>query len=342
MAYLETFHLWSFRFGANAPRQLTFGEESYLQPDINRIGGTVASRMRMRSDLWRFPFGRDGVENVRRATPVTRQTGEVRTPSVSPDGRQIVYVSDIGGHSNLWITNTETREIRQITFERDPNVVIGVPLWSPDGRQIAFYWKGEKEFGYSAIQPDGSGLRRIVTAAWWACWSSDSRWLYYQDQRAAPRGYLLKIPLDGGKPVVVRDEPATMPSVSPDGKTLYFAVEVAKATGAVDYEIRAANPENGPSRLVARIAARRMPELGRFHPTISPDGRWLALPLADGVATNIWAISTEDGAMRRITDFGDRATFVTRRVSWSPDSRYIYAAVSEGDADIVSLGGLRP
>jgi hypothetical protein len=46
--------------------------------------------------------------------------------------------------------------------------------------------------------------------------------------------------------------------------------------------------------------------------------------------------------MRRITDFGDRATFMTRRVSWSPDGRYIYAAVSEGDADIVSLDGLRP
>jgi len=38
--------------------------------------------------------------------------------------------------------------------------------------------------------------------------------------------------------------------------------------------------------------------------------------------------------------FGDRATFIARRVSWSADGRSIVAAVGEGDADIVLLDGL--
>src|SRR2546428_8537997 len=65
------------------------------------------------------------------------------------------------------------------------------------------------------------------------------------------------------------------------------AVEVLQPSGALDYEIRSASPEDGPSRLLACIPAHRMPEAGRFHPVISPDGKWLALPLTDGVATHI-------------------------------------------------------
>jgi len=78
-----------------------------------------------------------------------------------------------------------------------------------------------------------------------------------------------------------------------------------------------------------------------FHPVISPDGLWLALPLTDGVTTNVWAVSTKDGSLRPLTDFGQRPTFIARRVSWSADGGSIYAALGEGDADVVLLAGLR-
>ena len=59
------------------------------------------------------------------------------------------------------------------------------------------------------------------------------------------------------------------------------------------------------------------------------------MPLTDGVTTNIWALSTSTGEWRQITDFGDRPTFIARRVSWSSDGHSIVAAVGEADADIV-------
>ena len=40
------------------------------------------------------------------------------------------------------------------------------------------------------------------------------------------------------------------------------------------------------------------------------------------------------------TDFGDRSVVIGRRVSWSPDNKFLYAAVAEADADIVVLAGL--
>ena len=44
--------------------------------------------------------------------------------------------------------------------------------------------------------------------------------------------------------------------------------------------------------------------------------------------------------MRQITDFGRRAILIARTVSWSSDSRSVYAAVAEMDADIVLLEGI--
>ena len=79
-----------------------------------------------------------------------------------------------------------------------------------------------------------------------------------------------------------------------------------------------------------------------MHIFLSPDGNSLALPLTDGTTSNIWALPTSGGPMRPLTDFGERPIVIGRRVSWSPDGRYIYAAVAETDADVVLLDGLLP
>jgi len=68
--------------------------------------------------------------------------------------------------------------------------------------------------------------------------------------------------------------------------------------------------------------------------------RRLAQALTDGFTTNVWALSTTTGQWTQITDFGERATFIARRVSWSSDGRSVLAAVGEGNADIVLMGGV--
>jgi Tol biopolymer transport system component len=246
-----------------------------------------------------------------------------------------VYLSDNGGHANLWIIKQETGEMRQITYETDPKIAVGVPVWSPDGRHIAFVSTRNNPtwvVGLWLVNPDGSNTRNVVPRGGWACWSFDSRWIYFTE---LPNGKLKKMPAGGGTPSLVRDELASRAAISPDGSTLYYTLELPTVNGSSDFEIRAANPENGPSRLLARIPATRVPFWQLFHPVISPDGKSLALPLTDGVTTNIWALSTETGELRQLTDFGQRATFIARRVSWSSDGSSVFSAVGEGDADVV-------
>ena len=128
--------------------------------------------------------------------------------------------------------------------------------------------------------------------------------------------------------------------IGSDGTTLYYLFERPLVDGRPEFEIRAASPENAPFRVVARIPASRVPIWQIVNPSLSPDGQWLAQALTDGFTTNIWALSTVTGEWRQLVDFGDRPTFIARRVSWASDGRSILAAVGEGDSDVVLLEGL--
>jgi hypothetical protein len=39
--------------------------------------------------------------------PCTEQTGQVQTPSVSPDGTRIAYLWGSGGHVNVWVAGVD-------------------------------------------------------------------------------------------------------------------------------------------------------------------------------------------------------------------------------------------
>jgi Tol biopolymer transport system component len=55
MAYLPDLSLWSARLDGGTPLRYATTDLSYLHPDSHVSGAVVASRLRMQSDLWRFP-----------------------------------------------------------------------------------------------------------------------------------------------------------------------------------------------------------------------------------------------------------------------------------------------
>jgi Tol biopolymer transport system component/tRNA A-37 threonylcarbamoyl transferase component Bud32 len=342
MPYLPSMRLQHVRLADGRVTPVTSGEASYAYPDVARSGAIVVSRMRLASNIWKFPVAGSPVENVRASAPVTRQTGHVLTPSAGPGDKEIVFLSDSGGHANLWVSNTETGELRQITRERDPTVAVGVPVWSPDGRSIAFvYSKGNPGLGFGVwlVDPDGSNLRSVANPGLGPAWSLDGRWLYYSTRGGAAAEIVMKkVPAQGGTPLTVTSEKLRN-VIGSDGSTVYYTFERPLVDGRPEFEIRSAQPENAPFKVLARIPASRVPIWQIVNPALSPDGKWLAQALTDSAATNIWALSTATGDWRQITDFGDRPTFIARRVSWSSDGRFILAAVGEGDSDIVLLEG---
>jgi len=343
--YLPTMNLWSVKLDGSGARQLTFGEASYIEPDVDSRGRLLATHIRTEFNIWKFPVAGPPSENVRRAVQMTHQTSQVQTPSVSPRERELVYLSDSGGHGNLWVMKLNgSGEVRQITFEHDPDLAVGVPVWSPDGRNITFFSRRPDTSNGDQwlISPDGSNRRLLTNDSAWAAWAADGKWLYVSPPaREGQASRILKLPVDGGNPVVVRTENRLSRSApAPNGRTLYFAQETTRVGGGWGLEVYAATPEGGPSRLLARIPARRTPDFHLVQPVVSPDGKWLALMLADGFTTNLYLLAASGGPLRQVTNFDSTPTDIVRRVSWSSDSKHIYAAVGRMDADVVLLANV--
>jgi len=56
-------------------------------------------------------------------------------PSLSPDGRQVAFISNRSGAMEIWLADTTTQKLRQLTAGGE---VKGGPSWSADSQQIIF------------------------------------------------------------------------------------------------------------------------------------------------------------------------------------------------------------
>ena len=115
--------------------------------------------------------------------------------------------------------------------------------------------------------------------------------------------------------------------------------------GGHEYELRKARPEGAASTLLLKFDSRRLPYDSMFSALDGPLARWpkwLAFVMMDGATANLWKLSTDGGEAQRITDFGgDRATWIVRQITWAgPDGKFIYGAIADLDADVVSIAGV--
>jgi TolB protein len=92
-------------------------------------------------------------------------------PTWSPDGRMIAFVRGSHNNQSLWIVNVATGDLSHVSALPALN-----PAWSPDGRTIAFGRPGTigLDSGIWLIHPDGSGLRRLASAA--VTWDGNISW----------------------------------------------------------------------------------------------------------------------------------------------------------------------
>lgn len=73
-----------------------------------------------------------------------------RAPAWSPSGDELAYMSDIGLSLNLYVVQTETMHVRQITKNLFTDVM---PVWSPDGQRIAFLTNHNDGWSAYSIHP---------------------------------------------------------------------------------------------------------------------------------------------------------------------------------------------
>lgn len=82
-------------------------------------------------------------------------------PAISPDGRHVAFISNRSGAREIWLANTATGELRQMTGGGE---VIGGLSWSGDSQQIVFTTTATvSKLGGIAIANVSHGTFRVLT-----------------------------------------------------------------------------------------------------------------------------------------------------------------------------------
>jgi Tol biopolymer transport system component len=102
----------------------------------------------------------------------------------APHGKRLVFSRRLGGRpARLVVVNANARRLHRIThkkYEDDED-----PVWSPDGKRIAFNGWGDGWVDFFVVNADGSNERRVITnhpglsanLGGGDAWSPDGHWI---------------------------------------------------------------------------------------------------------------------------------------------------------------------
>jgi TolB protein len=96
----------------------------------------------------------------RHKTSIMRSEGIYASPSFSPDGSKMVFLSDMHGTPQIFIRDIPSGSTKRLTYSGNYN---SSPVFSPKGDLIAFVAKFEGSFEICTMNVDGSN-QRVLTS----------------------------------------------------------------------------------------------------------------------------------------------------------------------------------
>jgi len=123
---------------------------------------------------WEFGDNRSAISiadlDGKNITRLTHNDSSESHPEVSPDGKQIAFMSDKDGNFEIYVMNIDGSHQKRLTHS-----VIDdwYPSWSPDGDQIIFSnatGKGKKDRTIYVMNSDGTGIRKLIAHGSQAEW----------------------------------------------------------------------------------------------------------------------------------------------------------------------------
>ncbi len=213
-------------------------EGSWMSVDVSPDGRTLV--FDLLGDLYTLP-----IEGGTAAPLLTGPAFESQ-PRFSPDGSEIVFVSDRSGGQNLWVLSADGSDTTQITRGND-NLYTS-PEWSPDGDYLVasrtFSPLGGAAKPWLFHRGGGSGIALIdepeQLKAIGPAFDPSGRYIYLAQgtrdwtyDAAFPKYQLIRYDRETGRQATVtgRYGSGFRPAVSPDGGTLVYGSRHEDATG---------------------------------------------------------------------------------------------------------------
>ncbi|MCM2316516.1 MAG: serine/threonine-protein kinase [Thermoanaerobaculia bacterium] len=248
--------------GASVP--VTSGGGADRTPAVAPDGRTIIfSSQTISFNVERVAFDQEAGVATGPPEPITRGGDFCPFFSVAPDGTAIVFQSQRGLRPTLWKQEIASGALTQLAG--DDKAAYSLPVWSPDGRRIAFH--RTESGGLSGIwvmDSDGANPHEVVAASGFVSWSPDGRGLAHFDfQHKDVR--LLDLATKKVRVLANEGTIRTFQKFSADGKWMLY--QAIGPTGLTEVRVVAV----GDTR--SRVLVRGPRE--NLHPFFSADLRWV-------------------------------------------------------------------
>ena len=252
----------------------------------------------------------------------TFQDGRVLWPSISYDGKAIVFERNFG----IWMFDVAAGQAKEV-----PIILRGIPAGpavehlsltsrfqeltlSPDGKKLAVVVHGDI-FAVSA-KDGGDAVRvtRTVAAEENPAWAPDSKKLAYVSSRfGTPHIFSFDFQTNTETQLTNDTQGDAQPRFSPDGKMLAF-----ERGGR---ELRVLDLAAKQEHVAATGDFDRPPLNSKQAIAWSPDSRWLAFTAPSSKSfRNVNLVPVEGGTSRQVSFL---ANVFSNAVSWSPDGTFL-------------------
>jgi Tol biopolymer transport system component len=228
-------------------------------------------------------------------SPVTTEDGAELFPSLSPDGKWIVYTRDELGTGQIDILLRAVGGQTAINLTKDSAADDSQAVFSPDGERIAF--RSERDGGGLFVMGrTGESVRRLTTEGFNPSWSPDGMSIVYADETTviAPNtrfsGSALRVvSVATGERRQLSSADGVQPSWSPHGHRIaYWALQAGKAQRDL-WTVAATGGE--PVRVTDDPAV-------DWNPVWSPDGRYLYFSSDRSGGFNLWRVEIDEATGR--------------------------------------------
>ena len=252
---------------------------------------------------------------------MTDDAADEYAPNLSPDQREMVYMSNAGEGWQLMVQDITTSVTRVLTDNGANNFI---PSYSPDGTRIVFASNVGGNFDLYTIDRDGGPLLQLLDRPGddvYPGYSPDGgRILFMSTSGAGGYGIFMLDVVDGTISTVIDGSAQeTFPVWAPDGRSIVY-----QSDESGNHDIYAL--VGGETRQLTFDSGRDA------APVVSPDGQWVVFESSRNGQYDLYAVPIGGGIERRLTDYeGDDQ--VPRL---SPDGKWLlYQSHRNGNLNLV-------